>query len=123
MRGDNNNFTILPSAVRAAASNSQDQFNLDGRGLILVLDITVVPGVDTITPTIQGKDPASGKYFTILAGAAQVGVATVILRVYPGLVVAANLAANDILPVIWRLAMVHSAGSNFTYSVGASIVL
>jgi hypothetical protein len=112
--------TVLASAVRAATNNSEDLCNDYFRGVEVVIDMTAVPGVDTVTFTIQGKDPASGKYFTILATAALSAQATTVLRVYPGLTAAANATANDVLPRAWRVLATHSAGSNFTYSVGAN---
>ncbi len=119
---ENRALTILASAVRAASNNSADQKNRDAKGLHLIIDVTAVPGVDTVTFTIKGKDPLSGKYYTILASAAIVGVSTVVLRVYPGLTAAANLVANDVLPADWRVEVTHSAGTNFTYSVGAQLI-
>lgn len=116
---NNADLAILASAVRAASANGQDYTNRNARGLHLVIDMTVVPGGDTVTFTIEGKDPVSGKYYTILASAAIVAVSTVVLRVYPGLTAAANLTASDVLPRTWRVRRTHSAGTNFTYSVGA----
>lgn len=119
---ENRALTILAAAVRAASNNSADQKNRDAVGLHLIIDVTAVPGIDTVTFTIQGKDPLSGKYYTILASAAIVAASTVVLKVYPGLTAAANLAASDILPADWRVAVTHSAATNFTYSVGAQLV-
>lgn len=122
-RRGNVNDAVLASAVRSATNQSPDQVNHNARGLILVFDITAVPGVDTVTLTIQGKDETSGKYYTILAGAAQSAVGTVVMRVYPGLSATANLTANDVLPRNWRVNVAHSAATNFTYSVGAALIL
>lgn len=119
---ENKDLTVLASAVRAATNNSADQKNLNYRGLHLIIDVTAVPGVDTVTFTIQGKDPLSGKYYTILASAAIAAAGTTVLKVYPGLTAAANAVANDVLPEDWRVAVTHSAASNFTYSVGAQLV-
>lgn len=121
-RGNTDN-TLLASAVRAATTPSTDQTNYNGRGILLVFDITAVPGVQTVTLTIQGRDPLSGAYYTILAGAAQVAVSTIVMRVYPGLTAVANLTANDIIPRTWRVNVEHSGAGNFTYSVGASVIL
>lgn len=120
---NNVELTLLASAVRAADNNSGDIVNYNHRGLIVVVDMTVVPGVDTVTPKIQGKDPVSGKYYDILAGAAIVATSTVVLRVYPGITVAANLAVSDLLPRTWRLFMDHSAATNFTYSAGGILLV
>lgn len=121
--GANQNLSIFASAVRAASVNSADQKNYRGRGVQVVIDMTAVPTVETVTFTIEGKDEISGKYYTILASTAIVAVSTVILRVYPGIVVAANLSANDALPADWRVKATHSASGNFTYSVGANLLL
>lgn len=119
-------LTVFPSVARApgaAMLNSDDQLNEHCKGLHLTIDMTAVPGVQTVTFTIQGKDPISGKYYTILASAAIVAVSTVVLRVYPSLVAAANLVANDVLPRSWRVTATHSGAGSFTYSVAASLVL
>lgn len=120
---NNQDLNLLASAVQGATVTGQDRLNRNARGLILVFDQTVVPGVQTTTPKIQGKDPASGTYYDILVGAAQVGVVTVVLRIYPGLVAAANLVVNDILPRTWRVVVTHSGAGNFTYSVGGILLL
>lgn len=120
---NNTDLVILSSAVRAASANGQDRTNQNARGILVVIDVTAVPTVDTVTFTLQGKDPASGKYYTILASAALVAAGTVVLRVYPGLTAAANLVASDALPRTWRLITTHSAATNFTYSVGAVLLV
>jgi len=119
---ENRSATILASAVRNASNNTADQVNTDARGAVVTIDVTAVPGVDTVTFTVKGKDSVSGKYYTILATAALVATGTTNLRVYPGLTAAANATANDVLPRDWRIEITHSAGSNFTYSVGVQYV-
>lgn len=123
MINENTSMVVFASAVRAASANADDDINSMGRGVEVVIDMTAVPGVDTVTFTIEGKDPASGKYYTLLASAAIVAVSTVVLRVYPGLTAAANLVASDVVPRTWRVKATHSAASNFTYSVGAHLVV
>jgi len=113
--------TLLASAVRAATNFTADQVNPNARGVRVSYNITAVPGTDTITVQIQGKDPVSGNYFTILAGAAQVATGQKPdLIVYPGVTATANVAVSEPLPRTWRVNVVHSAASNFTYSVGFS---
>lgn len=119
---NNQDLVILASAARTASANGVDRTNQNARGIIIAIDVTVVPGVDTVTFTLQGKDPASAKYYTILASAALVATGTVVLRVGPGLTAAANVVANDLLPRTWRIITTHSAGTSFTYSVGATLV-
>ena len=63
---------VLANVARTASLNAPDQRNQLQRGVIVVFDITAVPTVDTVLLTIEGKDPVSGQYYTILAGTAQV---------------------------------------------------
>lgn len=117
----NRGGTILTSAVRAATVTGQDINNDIYSCVTVILDITAVPGGDTVTLAIQGKDQLSGKYYTILTGAAEAGAATRTYSICPGITVAANVSASQILPAIWRVNVTHSAGTNFTYSVGYNL--
>jgi hypothetical protein len=112
---------VIPSAVYAATQNSIDLGNLGAAGLVVVIDVTAVPGTDTVTFTIQGKDKVSGKYYTLLASTALVATGTVRLRVHPDLTAVDNAAASDLVPDCWRVLATHSAATNFTYSVGACL--
>jgi hypothetical protein len=90
---------------------SDDYYNLDGRTnngpgrfLDVIIDITSVgAGPGTTVVTIDGKDPASGKYYNLLTSAVLNGVATTVLRVGPGLTAVANTTVNQALPGIWRV--------------------
>ena len=112
--------TLLPSAVRTttAAVNSTDRANTGAwAGVTVVLDISTYTA-GTFTPTIQGKDPLSGKYYTILAGT---GRATstgspFIMKVFPGAAAGSDVA-NDQLPGTWRISVLGSGGPNAQYSV------
>jgi hypothetical protein len=90
------------------------------RAIHVTLDMTVV-GTGSVTLTIQGKDPASGKYYTLLAGAAVIANSTVTYRVGVGLTAAANLVANDALPRTIRILATHNNANPATYSVGYSL--
>lgn len=95
---------LLTYAAAAAGSNSADQSNPLHRGVKVVIDVTAIAGTTpTFTVTIRGKDPASGKYFTILASAALTATGTVVLTVYPGIAAVANVSASDVLPDTWRI--------------------
>lgn len=114
--------TIYESAARTADPEIKDQANTTGRGLHLVIDVTAVTATPSVTFTIQGKDPVSGKVWTILASAAITAVGTTILKVYPGLTAAANAAANDVLPPTWNVKAVHGDADSITYTVTAQVV-
>ena len=118
----NTRITVLASAVRATTTNSSVFGNPGARGVHLAIDVTVVPGVDTVTPKIEGYDETSGKYYDILIGVPIAATGLTIIKVYPGTVASPNVQANDVLPAAWRVTMTHSAATNFTYSVGASLI-
>ena len=106
------------SAVRNASFVGDDNVKVsDKHGCKVILDVTSVPTIDTVQLIIEGKDKLSGKYWTILSAAARVAVGTDILTVLPGIAVTANVSASDALPDVYRARVVHSAGSNFTYSL------
>lgn len=95
---------LIAHAAAAAGTSSADQANTSARGIKVVVDVTAITGTTpTLTVTLQGKDPISGKYYTLLASAALSAVGTTVLTVYPGLTAAANLTANDVLPATWRV--------------------
>jgi predicted Zn-dependent protease with MMP-like domain len=106
------------SAVRAATFAGDDNVRSPGnRGILAVLDVTGVPGVDTVQLVVERKFALSGKYVQVLAAAARAGAGTDVLTVYPGAIAVANVTANDVMSDIYRVRVVHSAATNFTYSV------
>ncbi len=109
--------------VGTAATTSQvsaDQ-NTGGRGVKVVFDMTTV-GTGSVTVTIQGKDLASGKYYTLLAGAAVITNVTNVYTVFPSATVTANVSANDYLPMIWRVIATANNANPATYTVGACVL-
>ena len=116
--------TWLASAARTGTQTQADQDaqQVGGyRGIKVTLDMTTA-GTGSVTLTVQGKDPTSGKYYTILAGAAVTTNVTNIYTVYPGLAVTANVSANDVLPRVWRLLVTANNGNSATYSVGYDLL-
>lgn len=108
--------TIYPAVARTASSNSADIFRTLERGASFIVVMSAVPGVDTVTFTVQGKD-SLGNYYTILASTAIVGNGTTVLTVCPGCAATANVSANTVLPDVYRIITTHSSGTSFTYSV------
>ena len=112
------------SSVRNATLIGADNPKVVGaRGVKAVLNVTAVPGVDTVQLIIEGRDPVSGAYYTVIAAAARVASGIDVLTVYPGITVAANVAVSDALPDVYRGRVVHSAGSNFTYSLSLAEIV
>ena len=114
--------TLLASAARTATTSSADQTNYNGQAVAVTFNITAVPGVETLTLTIEAKDPVSGTYTTLLTGVAQSGTGTTRLRVGTNITASANVAAADVLGRTWRVTVTHSAAGSFTYSVGFDVV-
>lgn len=114
--------TLLSSASRTTTQTSQDLMNHDCRGIIVVLDMTNV-GTGSVTLSIDGKDPVSGKYFNLLTGAAVTTNSTNVYRVYPGLTAAANAIVNDVLPRTYRIVVTANNGNAATYSVGQMLIV
>lgn len=120
---NNTQSTLLASAARTSTTNTADQTLFNGRGAVLFLDITVVPGVETVTLAVQIKDPASGKYISILTSAPQATTGTTIYAVYPGVTPAGGIAISFQLTHTWRVLLTHSASGSFTYSLGGAVTL
>lgn len=99
-----------------------DMQNITASGVKVVLDMTTV-GTGSVTLTIQGKDKQSGKYYSLLAGAAVITNSTNVYTVYPSAVVTANVSANDALPEIWRWLVTANNVNPATYTVGFSTVV
>jgi len=114
--------TILPSAARTIyPAVSADQVNNAGNAIHCIFDTTVFTS-GTVTLTIQGKDPASGKYYTLLTGTAVGSVVTQVYKVFPGAPVTANVSANDSLPTIWRISLAGASTPVSTNSVGCLVM-
>lgn len=112
--------TVLASAARTATVASADQYNPDGwRGVHVVIDVTAITATPSVVFTVQGRDPVSGQYYTILASAAVTATGTTVLRIFPGATAAANTVANDCVPPIWRVNAVHGDADSITYTVSA----
>src|ERR1051326_5051917 len=81
---------LITAAAATTTQSSGDLSNPCYRGIKVVLDMTTV-GTGSVTVTIEGKDQASGKYVTLLAGSAVVTNSTNVYTVYPGLPASANV--------------------------------
>lgn len=108
--GNVDNITLLASGVVTANGVSSDQTNLGARGIkLFIVTGSFGASESTMTVTIQGKDPVSGVYYTILTSASLVAskdpssAAGNLLTVYPGMTAVANQVASDVLPKSWRV--------------------
>lgn len=113
---------VMASAARTATSQSDEQTNRNARGCHVIVDVTAVTATPSVVFTIQGKCPVSNKWYDILVSAAITATGTTVLKVYPGIVAAANAAASDILPATWRVKHTHGDADSITFSVGVNYV-
>lgn len=113
--------TILPSLARTATTVvSPDQVNVQWTGATIVINVSARTS-GTYTPTIQGKDPVSGNYFTLLVGSGISSTGTTALTVGKGVTAATNVSAGTPLPKTWRISLAGTATPSMTFSVGASL--
>lgn len=102
--GGKASIAALTLAAAAASGQSSNFSSNAGQGASVVIDITAITGTSpTLTVIVEGCDPHSGKYYTILQSAALAAVGTTVLRIGRGLTAAANLVANDQMPQQWRV--------------------
>lgn len=113
--------TIFSSVARTATADGVDQPGLDGFGLHVIVDVTAVTSTPSVVTKIQGKDPASGKYYDVLSGAAISATGTYVLKIGAGMSPIPGAAAADIVPDTWRVRMEHGNANSITYSVGAVV--
>jgi hypothetical protein len=106
--------------VGATTTQTSPDFQSQLSRGIKVFLVTTAIGTGSITLSIQAKDPASGTYTTLLAGAAVTTNTSNMYTVFPGAPVAANVSANDGLPRVFRIQVVANNANAATYSVGFS---
>lgn len=115
---------IHSSALNVAGSTvtqtTQDFTNEYGAGAEVYLNVSNA-GTGSITLTIQGKDPTSGVYYTVLSGAAVTTNSFNKYQVFPGAATTANVSVNDLMPFKWRVVVTSNNSNPMTYSVGVTV--
>lgn len=121
----NSDSTISSLVAASTNGNSADIINYSGRGVQLVIDITAITGTTPVLiATVQGKDIASGKYYTLLTSAALSTVSTNLLTVYPGAPTTANVSVPQVLPRTFRvLYTITGTAPAVTATIGASVII
>jgi hypothetical protein len=100
----------------------QTGINTEASGLIAYLNVSAVPGVDTVQLVLEEQDPASGSWSQVTATTATAVTGMVIMKIKQAITAVAatttGVRIQDTLPALWRLRVVHSGVGNFTYSLG-----
>lgn len=119
------NALITLTTQGVGTVNGTDQTNVNGRGVQVGIDITALTGTSpTVTVTIEGKDAASGKYYTLLQSAALAATGFTLLTLYPGAPTTANVSSPQVLPATWRVkAVVGGTTPAATATIGASVIV
>lgn len=112
------------SAARTTTITGADITNdVNASSLVVVLDATVnAGGLGSVTVNIEGKDSASGKYYTLLQGAAVTTVSTNRYIVSPYIPASANAVAQTIIPSVFRISVTANNANAVTYSVGYNLI-
>lgn len=101
------------------ASFTGDEFTLENAaGVLASIDVTAVPGVDTVTLKLQQK--VAGDKWVDIPGAAttaRAAVGTDVLCVAPGVGAIANQAVAYAPAGAVRMVVTHSAATAFDYAL------
>ena len=127
----NQDLILLPSATRTALTQSAVQTNRNAKGVLIYLSVTAASGTGGLQLNIEAVDPASGSAEFLNSSPAAITAITgnlAIYLLYPG-ASSTNVGPNvkqvtsGILPATWRVRITPGDSSNYTYSVGASLIL
>lgn len=112
------------TAAGAGTTDSADQVNTYGKGLVVGINISAKTGTIAVTVKVQGKDYVSGQYYDVASSASLTAAGFTTLTVYPGIAATANVAVSAVLPASWRVEVVSGTGSSpaVTMTVGASVI-
>lgn len=114
----------LLTVSASGTTNGNDFINYNNRGAMFFINLTLTGGTaPTATFTVQGKDPVSGQYYTILATTALNATGFTALTVYPGAAVTANVSASTPLPRTFRIICVTGGTiGTIAATVGACLI-
>ena len=125
MRG---NMDTLPLALatRIATTASPQMRNRWHDGVLVALAVIAASGTGGLTLHVRGYDSSSGSSYDLLADTAPITTAGEYVFL---LKTAAGAASNGVrvvasrpLPKLWDIQVVHGDGSNYTYSVTATLL-
>lgn len=114
----------IPNAAYTDDEASAEQFNDHHKGVTVVTEVLIAPGVHTIQTTVSYIKPVSLTKEILATGALITAAGTYVMQIYPGIAVVADEAFSDVLPKNWTVEVSHGTpGQSFTYSVGGYLML
>ena len=111
----------LTAAAAAGTYWSPNLPNPSAHALKCLVSISSVAPGGTLTVTLMGVDPPSGRPYTLLASAALGSVADTLLEVGPGVTVGTNTAASVFVPATWKVKAV-TATAAVAATIGCSLI-
>lgn len=123
----NNGAVVLASSARTATTNSDEQTNRYGSGVMIVMDVTTVAGgALSLTPVIQTVTLDTKSWKALWTPSATIdatgAAAQYIYVMYPG-AIDSDSTLKDMsglpLPFLWRLSVTHSTSQSIIYSATA----
>ena len=98
----------LVTTATAQTVHGPDIVNIWGTSAKFFVNVSAATGtLPTTLVTIEGKDPISGTYYTILASTALAGVTSQLLAVGPGITAVANKSVADWMPPVFRISVTY----------------
>jgi hypothetical protein len=118
----NTHYNVLGVVGATTTQTSSDYSNEWARGAKIYINMSSA-GTGSVAVTLQGKDQSSGQYYTILASPNIVANGFSVLSVYPGAAVTANVSANDVMPLKFRVLVTANNANPTSYTVGVDLVV
>lgn len=123
---NNTEGLLLPSSSRTITSSSSIQKNHNARGVLLVIDVTVVPATsETLTfelkANVNGQNSWAYAFVTVPAT-----IGKYFLMVYPGVAEKDQNKVKQysaVVPRSWYAYVTHSGASAWTYSVSYATIV
>lgn len=116
--GEGRVVSLYPSQARTATPTAYSLHSRGALGLAVNIVSTAATATPSVVVTIQGYNPLTATWYTLLTSAAITdGSTTRRLVVYPTVTEAANLAVATTIPETVRVVMTHGDADSITYSV------
>ena len=113
------NQVVFSSAARTATEVSQVLSAEEATASVFIINVTAASATPSVVFKLEGKDPTSETFYTLISSAAITGTGQSILQIGKDLIAAANVTVNSILPAEYRITATHADADSITYSVGA----
>ncbi len=119
----NQNTVVFPSAQRTATITSASIDNPTAKGIVIFLNVTQASGTGGIQVNLLNVDPASGNAVSFLGPEPRVtGMGLSAYTYYPGFTTGAGGGNSGVVTRTFQIQVIHNDSSNYTYSVGISLV-